>query len=60
MCIIHVVHDRYVLCDISYLHNLRQGDIIEPVIVQLETGKSFFQLCTYIFAHYVLRQKPTT
>ena len=46
--IIHVVHDRYVLCGMSYLHNLRQGDIIESVIVQLETAKPFFQLCTYL------------
>ena len=51
MYIIHVVHDidRYVLCGMSYLHNLRQGDIIEPVIVQLGQPSRFFSsvhICT--------------
>ena len=44
----------------SYLHNLRQGDIIEPVIVQLETAKPFFQLCTYLHITYYGKSLLTT
>ena len=49
----------YVVCH-SYLHNLRQGDIIEPVIVQLETAKPFFQLCTYLHITYYGKSLLTT